>query len=88
VGGPARRDGGRWRAVPELGKENVTQLAPDADGGLFIATRAGVWHQNTEGALLALAERAPFLDPEVQALCLADGGLWIGTRTGLHFLAR
>jgi hypothetical protein len=93
VGGLARWDGARWAAVAELSQGEVPALSPDGAGGVFIATRTGVWHQARDGSLERAAtrdrpyQRADFLDPEVQALCLVEGGLWVGTRTGLYFLS-
>lgn len=86
VGGLARWDGSRWTTAPELSGENVTALAPDATGGVYVGTRTGVWYHAPDGSLRSLHEAAPFLDREVQALCPAEGGLWVGTRTGLYFL--
>jgi ligand-binding sensor domain-containing protein len=86
VGGLARWDGARWSSEPKLKGENVTALAPDGAGGLFVGTRTGVWHRSAEGSLRPLHQSARFLDREVQSLCRAEGGLWVGTRTGLYFL--
>ena len=63
----------------------MTALEPDGSGGLFVATRSGVWHRGASGALAPLPSSASFLDREVQALCRVPGGLWVGTRTGLFF---
>lgn len=86
VGGLARFDGKNWTTSPELKGENVTALEPDHRGGLYIATRNGVWHRSQDGVMRRLSDRASFLDSEAQTLCLVSGGLWIGTRTGLFFL--
>jgi ligand-binding sensor domain-containing protein len=84
VGGMMRWDGKRW-TPPVLVGENVTAFAPDAKGGEWIATRAGLWHRTASGALTPA--RIPFLDSEVQALLAMDGGMWAGARTGIFFLA-
>ncbi len=73
----------RWAAPPTLRGSNVTALAPDGTGGLWAATRTGVWHRSASGLWAA---QAAFLEPEAQALLPVPGGLWIGTRTGLDFL--
>jgi ligand-binding sensor domain-containing protein len=86
VGGLARWDGARWTEEPGLKGENVTVLAPDGAGGLFVGTRTGVWHRSADGSMTPMHSTRPFLDREVQALCPAEGGLWVGTRTGLYFL--
>lgn len=86
VGGLARFDGKTWTTAPELKGENVTALEPDNRGGLYIATRNGIWHRSQAGQMTRLVDRTPFLDSEAQTLCLVPGGLWIGTRTGLYFL--
>jgi hypothetical protein len=85
VGGLATWDGRRWAVSQELRGQNVTDLAPDGDGGLFVATRNGVWRRSPEGALASLNRSFRFLDREAQALCATPDGLWIGTRTGLYF---
>jgi ligand-binding sensor domain-containing protein len=85
VGGLAQWTGGRWTTFPALNGQNVTALAPDDAGELFIATRSGVWHRTGDGSLSSLDTSARFLDPEAQTLCKVDGGLWIGARTGLFF---
>jgi ligand-binding sensor domain-containing protein len=84
VGGLARYDGKKWHDIPQLRGENVTALEPDGQGGLFIATRNGVWRQLPQGELSKLSQ--PWLDAEAQALWYSEKGLWIGTRTGLFFL--
>lgn len=86
VGGLARWDGERWQVAPELRGENVTALDSDGAGGLFVATRHGVWHRDTNGRLKSLHDRAPWLEPEAQALCRVPEGLWIGTRTGIFYV--
>jgi len=83
LGGLSRWDGARWEVSAELRDQNLTAIAPDGAGGLFIATREGVWHQTRDSSLRRLVA-----DVEGQALCLAPGGLWIGSRTELHFLAK
>ncbi len=85
VGGLARWDGARWITVPALKGENVTALAPDGAGGMFIGTRSGAWHQTDDGSPASLRGRFRFLDSEAQALWAVHGGLWVGTRTGLFF---
>lgn len=86
VGGLARFEGTRWTDFPELRGENVTALAPDEDGGLYVATRRRVHYLDRQGVLRAPEMKSPLLETEAQALCLVDGGLWIGSRTGLAFL--
>jgi ligand-binding sensor domain-containing protein len=86
VGGLARRVGPRWQPSPTLRGQNVTSLASDAEGGLFVATRAGVFHLARDGALIPLGRVVRYLDPEAQALCPTPRGLWIGARTGLFFV--
>ncbi len=73
----------RWSAPAALHGANVTALAPDGAGGVWAATRTGVWHRSAGGQWAA---QAAFLEPEAQALLPVPGGLWIGTRTGLDFL--
>lgn len=86
VGGLAQWDGARWQSAPETTGDNITALEPDGSGGLFLATRRGVQHQDQNGAMTRLDRPHPLLDPEAQCLCAAPGGLWVGTRTGLYFL--
>ncbi len=93
VGGLARLDpakgneaGARWTTASELQGENVTALEVDGKGGLYAATRNGVWHQAASGAPIKMNEQATWLDSEVQALCATPRGLWIGARTGLSFV--
>lgn len=78
-----------WTTEAALKTENVTALEPDGTDGLFIATRAGLWHTMRNGSLVRVEPVSQsgmsFLDKEAQALCHVDGGLWIGTRTGLFF---
>lgn len=73
----------RWSAPAALRGANVTALVPDGKGGVWAATRSGVWHRSAGGQWAVLAA---FLEPEAQALLPVPGGLWIGTRTGLDFL--
>jgi ligand-binding sensor domain-containing protein len=86
VGGLAWWDGKQWATVPELKGENVTALESDGTGGLFIATRNGVWHRSARGVLQRLNNEAQFLDTEAQTLCKVPEGLWVGTRTGLYYV--
>lgn len=85
VGGLARGNGTRWETVAPLDQGEVTALEPDGAGGVFIATRTGVWHQGDNGMLEPLHSRLGNPYPEAQALCRVAGGLWIATRTGLYF---
>lgn len=84
VGGLARWDGTKWTSA--LAGQNVTALEPDGAGGIFVATRAGVWHEQPDGTRKPIAP--PFLDTEAQALLRTPdgGGLWVGTRTGLFYV--
>ena len=89
VGGLARWNGSKWTSPSELAGQNVTALEPDGAGGMFIATRAGVWHRSVTGAMKPLGKRFPFLDTEAQALLRSledNNGLWVATRTGLFFV--
>lgn len=91
VGGLARLAPGatRWSVAPNLRGQNVTALEADGAGGLFVATRAGVWHERaaaTGSALVRLAGSA-LVDPEVQCLHRSAGGLWIGARTGIFLVS-
>ena len=87
VGGLTWWDGRKWTTAPQLKGENVTALEPDGAGGLFIATRNGVWHRSPQAVLQRLNDDVKFLDTEAQALCKVPEGLWIGARTGLFFVA-
>jgi len=86
VGGLARWDNEKWHAVPELDGENVTALENDGKGGIFIATRHGVWQRGADGKMSPLHEHAPWLESEAQSLLKVPEGLWIGTRTGIFWL--
>src|SRR5262249_4802461 len=86
VGGLAQWNGTKRTTAAELRGENVTAFAPDSAGGLWLATRTGLWHLAPSGHLARCGARARFLDTEIQALCATPGGLWVGTRTGLFFL--
>src|SRR5262249_6302367 len=86
IGGLARWDGEKWSSG-ELRGANVTDFAPDSAGGLWVATRTGLWHRDSSGRLTRPGAQARFLDSEVQALHTVPGGLWVGARTGLFFLA-
>jgi ligand-binding sensor domain-containing protein len=83
VGGLARLDGGRWVVYPELKGENVTALEPDGQGGVWVATRHGVWRVRGERIRKL---QLPWLDEEAQALRAEPGGLWVGTRTSLNWV--
>ena len=87
VGGLACFDGARWQSPPELKGQNVTALQADGKA-LWIATRAGLWHRAADGTLIDIGARLPWLDRELQALCVSPGGLWVGARTGISFLSR
>jgi len=86
VGGLSWWNGKTWTTAAELKGENVTALEPDGEGGLFIATRNGVWHRSAKAVLQRLNDEVRFLDTEVQTLCKVPEGLWVGTRTGLFFV--
>jgi ligand-binding sensor domain-containing protein len=88
VGGLVRWDGAKWHQVEETRGENITSLGEDGYGGVFIATRHGVWQRSAEGKMTLLNKGARWLEPEAQALYPTTNGLWIGTRTGLFFLKR
>jgi hypothetical protein len=85
VGGLAAWDGANWKTALALKGENVTALEPDGTGGVFVATRTGLWHRDNNGSLAPVRPASRFLASETQALCRDDTGLWIGTRTGLFF---
>jgi ligand-binding sensor domain-containing protein len=85
VGGLVQWDGRAWTTA-ELRGENVTALATDSTGGVWVATRTGLWHQAPSGHLAQHSAQTRFLDTEIQALCAVPGGLWVGARTGLFFL--
>jgi len=87
VGGLAWCDGRSWNEIAALKGENVTGLEPDGTGGLFVATRTGVWALRADMSIKRLNDAHPFLDTEVQSIQALDRGLWVGTRTGLYFLA-
>ncbi len=86
VGGLAKWDGAKWNTYPQLDKANVTALAEDPHGGVWIGTRTGLWQLSADGVLTCLNTRLPWLDTEAQSLCADNNGLWIGTRTSLTFL--
>ncbi len=87
VGGLARLEGGAWRPITETSGQNVTALEPDGRGGIYAATRAGLWHVSGSDTPTCLRPRTPILDSELQALHKAPGGLWVGARTGFFFLS-
>lgn len=82
------REKNHWKTAAEPRGQNVTALEHDGQGGVFIATRAGLWRRATDGTLENLNARFPFLENEIQSLKLAPRGLWIGARTALYFLPR
>ncbi len=86
VGGLMRYDGQKWQCIKETKGENVTALCEDGAGGIFIATRNGVWQRDANGKMQNLKSRAAWIEPEAQTLFPTSSGLWIGTRTGLFFL--
>jgi ligand-binding sensor domain-containing protein len=86
VGGLAWSNGERWQVAAQLQGENITALEADGQGGVWIATRNGVWHKSANEAPRELPQA--LCDPEVQALHREPQGLWIGTRTGLFYQQR
>lgn len=84
VGGLARFDGAKWWTFSELQGENVTALEADGQGGLWVATRRGLWRLDAAGKLEKPENL--WLDEEIQALWAAPEGLWIGARTSIDFL--
>lgn len=86
VGGPAHWDGAKWNTFSQLQKANVTALACDAQGGVWIGTRTGLWHLGANGVPVRVNDRLPWLDEEIQSLCADGSGLWVGTRASLNFL--
>lgn len=86
VGGLALWDGKQWQATPEIKDENVTALDSDGAGGLYIATRHGVWQRTADGKMAPLRQRVPWVESEAQALYSSPDGLWVGTRTGIFFV--
>lgn len=84
VAGLARFDGEKWRVWKELQDENVTALEPDGNGGLWVATRRGLWRLAENRQLTKTT--VSWLDQEVQTLYAVPQGLWVGTRVSLNFL--
>lgn len=85
VGGLMRWDGEKWQAISETKGENITALCEDGSGGIYIATRHGIWQRSAEGQMKNLQAQAPWIEPEVQSLWPTADSLWIGSRTGLFF---
>ncbi len=84
VGGLARLDGEKWHVFETTRGQNVTAIQADGQGGVWAATRNGVW--KIEGDTATKIEKS-WLDSEVQALYRGKNGMWVGTRTSLNFLA-
>jgi ligand-binding sensor domain-containing protein len=87
VGGLARKTVSGWQTVTPVAGENVTALEMDDAGGIYIATRHGVWHQSASGIWQNYQQTFPALSPEAQALLRTPEGLWIGTRAGLFLIS-
>ena len=88
VGGLAWKTISGWQTFTSIARENVTALEMDESGGIYIATRHGVWHQSNSGIWRNYQQFFPSLAPEAQALLQTPEGLWVGTRTGLYFISR
>lgn len=82
VGGLHVYEGGKWRAFDATKGANVTAIVPDKSGGVWAATRRGLYRARAESA-----EKVgeSWLDDEQQALCAGANGLWIGARTSLNY---
>ena len=88
VGGLARKTILGWQTLTSVAGENVTALEMDGTGGVYIATRHGVWHKSESNIWRNYQQYFPALSPEAQALLNTPDGLWIGTRTGLFLVSR
>ena len=82
VGGLHVYENGKWRAFEETKGMDVTAIAPDKSGGVWAATRRGLFRARSQNA-----EKSDinWLDAEQQALCAGANGLWIGARTSLNY---
>jgi hypothetical protein len=80
VGGVYCFENGKWHAFDET--ENITALSTDGKGGVWAATRRGLFHVKDKRVTKA---EVNWLDEEMQALCQSKTGLWIGARTSLNF---
>lgn len=69
---------GRWRQIEETAASQVTAIAADGFGGLYLGTRTCLWHINA-----AKQVRPIIRGLEVQALLVIGEDIWIGARTGL-----
>jgi diguanylate cyclase (GGDEF)-like protein len=82
AGGVVRHAGGEWRvftARDGLSSDHVTALFPDADGSVWVGTRAGV-SRIADGRVAHLPIPGT---PSVTALARGrDGALWMGTVAG------
>ena len=82
VGGLYVFENDKWRAFDETKGDNVTAIAPDKSGGVWAATRRGLFHVRGESAEKV---SETWLDDEQQALCAGENGLWLGARTSLNY---
>jgi ligand-binding sensor domain-containing protein len=78
-GGLAVLDGERWVTTPEFDNAEITSLAPDGAGGVFVATRKGVFLRSPDGKMARVGP----LGLEAQGILVTDKAIWIGARTGL-----
>lgn len=83
-GGVAWKDDSEIRWHASGWKANISALASDADQ-TYIATRTGLYCDDTTGVLRKCDGRLAPDQREIQALLPAANGLWIGTRGGLLF---
>ena len=91
--GLERYSGGRLTPVPiahPAGKTEVTALAPDPDGSLWVGTATGMVHLGRDGATLALLDHGPGGDEGSQRVDRLfrdrQGVLWLATERGLFRL--
>lgn len=68
----------RWTVMPEINSSQVTDLATDSIGGVYIGARTGLWFVDKDKNIKPIMKGI-----EVQALKLVGNRLWVGTRTGL-----
>ena len=82
VGGLHVYENGKWHDFDSTKDANVTAIVPDKSGGVWAATRRGLYRARGETAEKVTES---WLDDEGQALCTGENGLWIGARTSLNY---
>jgi ligand-binding sensor domain-containing protein len=85
VGGCMVWDGASWFELRGLGKQHVTAMQPDGEGGLYLATLDKLWQWDGT-QLIDISAKHPQVTGGIYSLANSPKGLWVGTSDGIYCL--